>query len=367
MSRRWIRWMPAAVVPVVIAGVVVAIPLQAGAEPNLPAKTAQQVLTMIANSDTTAFSGTVSQTSSLGLPDLSSASVSGAGASTRASSSDSAASSVLELLSGSHTARVYVDGASKQRVQVLDAMAERDVIRSGRSVWYYDSSTKKATHVTLPAATAKESTTASTETPSTLAEKLLATVSKTSTVSVTNNTKVAGRTAYDLVVTPKTSTTLVDSITVAVDSATGLPLSVEVDAKNQSDPAFSLGYTKLTIGTPAASLFSFTPPADATVTKTTLPTKADITKRVTSAKAKASARKNAPTVTGTGWSSVVELPKSAVPASVSSSPLLDELTTSVTGGRLLHTSLVNVLLTTDGRVFAGSVPVASLQAAATAK
>jgi len=44
--------------------------------------------------------------------------------------------------------------------------------------------------------------------------------------------------------------------------------------------------------------------------------------------------------------------------------LLGELTTAVTGGRVISTALVSVLLTDDGRVFAGAVPSERLQAAA---
>ncbi len=43
--------------------------------------------------------------------------------------------------------------------------------------------------------------------------------------------------------------------------------------------------------------------------------------------------------------------------------LLDSLTTPVEGGRALQTALVSVLLTDDGRVLAGAVPVDVLVAA----
>jgi hypothetical protein len=61
---------------------------------------------------------------------------------------------------------------------------------------------------------------------------------------------------------------------------------------------------------------------------------------------------------------VIELPAGGIPANALESPLLAQATTSVDGGRLLSTSLVNVLLTNDGRIFAGSVPADTLQAAA---
>jgi len=40
------------------------------------------------------------------------------------------------------------------------------------------------------------------------------------------------------------------------------------------------------------------------------------------------------------------------------------VTDAVDGGRALTTTLVSVLITDDGRIFAGSVPVERLQAAA---
>jgi hypothetical protein len=44
--------------------------------------------------------------------------------------------------------------------------------------------------------------------------------------------------------------------------------------------------------------------------------------------------------------------------------LLQQAAVPVPGGRLLSTALVNVLILDDGRVFAGSVPLERLQAAA---
>ena len=69
-------------------------------------------------------------------------------------------------------------------------------------------------------------------------------------------------------------------------------------------------------------------------------------------------------VTGSGWSSVIELPADAVPSELSRDPLIDQLTSAVDGGRALTTALVTMLLTADGRVFAGAVPLERLQAAA---
>ena len=348
-SRTWLKWMPAVAVPVLIASAAVAVPLSANAAVNLPTKTPAQVLALVAGEKVTALAGTISQTSSLGLPELP---ITGA---------DASAGSALELLTGSHTARIFLDGSTKQRVQVLDSMAERDLVRNGSDVWLYDSKKKTAVHSTLDARTGETTLEGSIPTPGQLASKLLASVDSTTTVSLGSDLRVAGRTAYDLVVTPKTGDTLVGSVSIAVDSETGLPLSVDVFVRSQEAPAFHVGFSKLDLATPDASLFAFAPPAGATVTERA--PKTDVAHPTAPPTDAAK-----PTVSGTGWGAIVALPAGTNTSSATSSPLFGKLTTAVEGGgHLFHTSLVNVLLTDDGRVFAGSVPVAKLQAAAATK
>ncbi|MBK0296113.1 hypothetical protein IAE22_27935, partial [Bacillus sp. S34] len=91
-------------------------------------------------------------TSDLGLPEL----PTGSGG----SSLEGNASDALGLLTSSHTARVYVDGADKQRVQLTQRLAEQDLVRNGSEVWTWDSKERTATHVVLPkdAATPKSGT-----------------------------------------------------------------------------------------------------------------------------------------------------------------------------------------------------------------
>jgi outer membrane lipoprotein-sorting protein len=356
MSRVWLRWMPAAVVPVVIAGG--ALAAHAVTDVKLPDKTPEQVIALVDSGTVKAFSGTIEQTSSLGLPELP----------TKGPSADASAASALELLTGSHTARVYVDGPTKQRVQVMDSLAERDAVRNGSDLWLYDSAKATAQHLKLHEKSAETKSPApeATQTPSELAHKILAKLDTSTDVSVGHDTSVAGRSAYDLVLTPKTSKTLVGSVSIAVDAKTGFPLSVDVQARGQKDPAVKLAFTDISLTKPDSALFSFTPPSGTKVTEHT-----NSTEHTNGTEHAAPARKhithsiaNKVTVTGTDWTSVVQLPAGSVPASVTDSPVFAQATTSVSGGRVLTTSLVNVLLTDDGRVFAGAVPVATLQAAA---
>jgi outer membrane lipoprotein-sorting protein len=349
MKHHLVRWLPAIIVPAAIVGGAIAIPLAAGAA-DLPVKSPADVLRLVASSDTKAFSGTVEQSSDLGLPTLPKT---GGGS----SSADSSVASTLELLMGDHTAKVYVDGPTKVRVQLLDQLAERDAIRNGSDVWLYQSSDESVMHATIPAHEKSGETPtpdATATTPQALAEKFLAAVDPSTKVALGPNTKVAGRDAYDLVLTPRTDSTLVGSVSIAVDGQTGLPLRVQVLARGASSPAFQAGFTSFTPGAPDAGVFSFTPPKGATVTERT----------PQAGEHAAGADHPKPTVTGTGWATIVSLPAGTVPAQALTDPLVAQLTQPVGDGRALSTSLMSVLVTADGRVLAGAVPVSALETAA---
>jgi outer membrane lipoprotein-sorting protein len=346
--RRLIRWLPAVVAPVVVAGVV-AVPLVAAATPpDLPAKSAQQVLELVAKSkDVQGFSGVVEQRSNLGLPAVPSI---GAG-------SDTDTASTLDLLSGTHTARVEVAGASRARIAVLDDSAERDVVRDGRSVWLWDSKKNTAAHVVASGDARPGIEQGALPTPAEAAQELLAKVDGTTRVSVDSAQQIADRDAYTLVLTPRTTQTTIGSVRIAVDAKTGLPLDVQVLARGASSPAFETGFTSISYAVPAASRFDFTPPSDAKVTTKTV-TPGDRPQH------RATGSGPRPEVSGSGWASVVTVPAERVPSDLAENATVRRLTTAADGGRVLHTALVNVLLTDDGRVLAGAVPVSSLESTA---
>ncbi|GAB3143111.1 hypothetical protein [Marisediminicola antarctica] len=199
------RWLPAVIVPaVIVAGAVIA-PLGATAAADLPDIAPDELLELVATSEVDAFSGTVEQKSDLGLPDLSG--VSGPGASGPGASGPGASgnepniASALELLTGSHTARVFVDGPDLARVQVFDQLAERNIVRNGNEVWLYDSSDRTATHLVLPADYADYADYAEravpdaggVPTPGELADRVLAELDPTTVVTVGTDATVAGR------------------------------------------------------------------------------------------------------------------------------------------------------------------------------
>jgi outer membrane lipoprotein-sorting protein len=356
--KRLLKWLPALVAPVVVAGVVSApaFAADAGTVQQASTPSAASVLASIAKAKNAHYSGTIEQTSDLGLPELP-AGATGAGGST------AQASGILELLTASHKARVYVDGPSKQRLQVLDSLAERDVVRNGTDVWTWDSKTQKAVHVTLPSKTADSASSGSpTATPQDVASRLVKKAGVDSTLTVSKGS-VASRSVWRLTITPKTSDTLVGKAVLSVDAKTGVPLAAQVDARGQKSAAVSVAFTSVDFGTPAASNFSFTPPKGAKVTQKSLPSHtAHPDHRVPGSF-------EGPTVIGSGWTSVVAVPSGALGSGMSGltadqSHLLNELTQSVDGVRGLQTSLFSVLITNDGRLYAGAVPLTALQSAA---
>jgi outer membrane lipoprotein-sorting protein len=396
MNKNW-RWLPAGIVPVVIVAAAVSGSAVAEAQPQLPAKTAQELLEFVATSSDDAYSGTVEQSSDLGLPDIGMATPPGG------TSSSDPTSMALELLTGDHTAQVYVDGPDKARVQVLDQLAQRDVVVNDTDAWYYDSQSNEATHAVLPD---KDAAKAELEaklqqkaaeypelqnvprTPAELAQTFLARIDPSTEVAVDGTSRIAGRSAYQLLLTPEDPATLIGSIAVSVDAETGVPLSVTVQAKGQEDPAFTAGFSAVDFSTPDAGIFNFTPPAGATVTEA--PT-ADEARAKLEAEGTPAEAPEKPTVIGEDWSTIVELPAGSAgqlglnlggrevagmgeimeikpgmdPEEVAGAQaLLQQALTEVDGGKALQTSLVSVLVTDDGRILAGAVGVDVLAAAA---
>jgi hypothetical protein len=287
-------------------------------------------------------------------------------------------------------------------------------------VWYWQSQQNTVTRMQLPAKAGQDqqATPAPGQTPLTpeqAAQQVLAAVGPSTTVSVNPAVTVAGQAAYQLVLAPKSSSSLIGRVTIALDGQhTGVPLRVQVFAKGATAPAFQVGYTSVAFVQPAAANFDFTPPAGAKVTTEAAPVKVTGSKNASAlqktAAGKTAAGKivagtktqqaaSAPTVLGKAWLSVAVLPYSALSgitgagnaASVAgqaaqsaaagpgagsgvgddSGAILGALLKSATpvhgawgSGSLLHTSLLSILITDSGTVLVGAVTPAVLYAAA---
>lgn len=372
---RYLRWsVPVAVVAVIGSGAALSA-ANAGDPPSVANRTPQQVLALAAGSTVDTISGTVETRTDLGLPDLSGLATlggpGGRGAQDGSSRATDLQGLVTRFLTGENTLRVWADGPDRIRAQLLDPLQELNLVRNGSTLWTYSSRDNTVGKGTLPTSSGGTSGAAPSDptqqipTPDALARDALAKLDPTTTVSLDDPTTVASRPTYSLVLTPRSAGTLVERIVLNIDAQNGVPLRAGVYAKGQSQAAILSAFTAVSFAEPSADIFAFSPPPGATVQDlSALPRTAPSAQDRDAVAAQA-----APVVHGTGWATIVEARNPASMGLLDSGPAsggaaLQQLTTAVDGGRALTSSLFTVLLTDDGRVLAGSVPLASLQDAA---
>jgi outer membrane lipoprotein-sorting protein len=379
-GRKAARW----AVPVAVAGIAAAtiglVPALADpGAPALPRTTAEHLIADIAGSDVTAVDGTVQVSVDLGLPSALSAApgslLSGGADGTGSTGQGSAADpqrQLTRLLAGSHQLRVAADGPDRQKLSLVEPAAEYSVIRDGTRLWAYDSASNQVFRTTLPARDTHAGTAlpdaAGTgdlpATPQEAARQLVRAARGTASFTVGGTERVAGRSAYDLVVTPEhAAATTVGKAVVAVDAENGLPLKVTVDAKGGGKPVVQIRFTKVGFARPAASTFTFTPPKGAEVTEG---------RTAASRSGSPALRGAAPRTVGSGWDTVAVVDTGAAQAASGGhkppSAALRGFGSRVDGafgsGTLFHTRLLNALLTDEGTLYVGAVSPSALTAAA---
>jgi outer membrane lipoprotein-sorting protein len=368
-SRPALRWLvPSAAAVVVIGGGAAAGTIAASADPSLPPRSAAQLLVDVQNAKVDGLSGTIVETADLGLPALSGL------------TGGTGGTDITKLIAGSNTARVWYAGQDKARVALLGALGETDVIRNGSDVWMWQSRDNSATHYTIPADAADKTPTALPSgvpsTPQEAADAALAAIDPTTAVSTTGAASVAGRDAYELVLAPKDTGSLIGQVRLAIDAKQHIPLRVEVYAKGANSPAVRIAFQQVSFTVPDAQQFAFNPPAGAKVT-TEKPS--DVAKGpakvggAPDATAAGADRK----VVGTGWTSVLvaKLPtdtaakgsdaKGSTAAQVQGLiGSLPKVSGTWGSGHLLSGSLFSALITDDGRVLIGAVAPDKLYEAA---
>jgi outer membrane lipoprotein-sorting protein len=382
-SRRG-RWaVPAGAVGVVAAVAAISAITVAQAAPVLPARTPAQLLAAVAGDHTAPppLTGTVVETASLGVPQL---------------PGNENPTSMTSLLAGSHTLRVWYAGPDRLRLAAPVQMGESDFILNGNTAWLWQSNTNSVTRFVLPAdrghqrKLARPKTPVTPLTPQEAAKQALAAVGPTTRVTTETNVTVAGQPAYQLVVAPRSSQSLIGKITIALDAQhLSVPLRVQVFARGATSPAFQIGYTSISFVTPAAANFAFTPPPGAHVH-----TVSGLARGMAGdAGAQATPGKHPQVqMIGKNWLSVAVLPASALSELVgqgNAASVAGQAARSASGGggtlsggavmgamlgaahpvsgawgsgRLLHTSLVSMLITSTGHVLIGAVTPAVLYA-----
>ena len=361
-ARPALRWL----VPLVVLLVVLAsflVTSRAHADDPLSPIEAPDLLAKVADAKVDGLSGTVVQNADLGIPAI-------------PGGSDSAGGKLTSLLAGSHTMRVWSDGADKSRLAVNDEYAETDIVSNGKDVWTYDSRAREATHTTTTtsesASTDRQAPAGAPQTPQQAAQEFLNKIKPTTDVRVDPEVNVAGQAAYDLVLTPRDTGSLVKQVRIAVDGTTFVPLRVQVFGTGQK-PALDVAYSKVTFGEQDAQMFAFNPPEGTKVTQKAAPERKQLTTKEAAAQKKelearkAQAEQDTTTV-GSGWTSVVitKLPSGATGSNEMLKNYLERLPTikgSWGSGHVLKGTVVTAILTDDGRLAVGAVSPEAVSAA----
>jgi len=374
------RWaVPAGIVAVTAGLLGGSMAAAAAATPSLPSRTAAQLLAEAAGKTPPPLAGTVVEMASLGLPAL--PSVVGT-------------ISLPSMLAGAHTINVWYADPAHFRLALPQSMSESDVIRNGSSLWLWGSPASLATHLEIPAGVQTSPVPSLPLTPQQAAGQALAKAARTTTLRVGRNVTVAGEAACQLVLVPKSPSSLIGQVRIALDARQLVPLRVQVFAKGAASPAFQIGFTSISFGKPAAANFLFQPPAGATVVRE--PTGSTGQAPGSALGSDVTTRSG---VIGNGWLAVADLPESALSSLAGSGPsakpggpasgLFGHSSTSagpaaggsggaalgigtdvifnavlhsarhVNGswgsGRLLRTPLISMLVTSNGRVLFGAV------------
>jgi len=368
-SRPTLRWiLPAAALSAVIVAGTAGRTLVQSTSDALPERSPQQLLMDVAQAQVGSLSGTIVQKSNLGLPSL-----------PQLNGTD-----LNTMINGNHTVKIWYDGPNKVRVAAQNPdSTEQDLVRNGTNLWTYNSDTKKATHRTLSGDEAKKPSASPSLLPSGglsgSVSDLLAKFAPTTKISTDGTAKVAGRSAYELVIQPRDSKTRVAQIRIAIDGTEHIPLQVQVYATGSNSPVFEAGFTNVSFDKPDAAEFTFKPPAGTTVTEVKPGDKSTSPHGRPGDKAKAD-KAQEPKVVGAGWSSVVfakgvdttiTLPSDATAeqrkAAAAATKFLDsqpKVKGAWGSGRLIDTKLFSILITDDGRVYAGAVAPSTLYDAA---
>jgi len=391
-TKRRLRWLVPTAVVAVTAGITSASSIApAGADPVpvLPVLTPAQLLDKVRNVQVMTLTGDISLSSHLGLPSLGSFGV--------------RTGTLIELLTGTHTAHVSVDGPEHVRIALDAPQAESDWIRNGNDAWSWDSSTQHVLHTTLPAAAAGDASAepSADETtpkldPVAAANQLLASIDPTTLVTVRTPGYVAGRPVYELVVAPRSDKSTIGDGVISVDAATGLPLAVRVDAKATGKPAVDVRFTSVSFDKPASSTFEFAPPPGSTVEEASDPTQllpfgrtdgegrhhrrdnaaASANGTDTGATAAlgsdplatATRARSKMTTIGTGWESVAIVSSASIGGQFQA--LFDNAPVVQVGSHSAHlvsTSLINALVLDDGRLAIAAMTPDALAAAVAAQ
>jgi hypothetical protein len=244
--RGW-RWL-------VVAGAVALLVSLPGLVAAVPARdrpvAAEALLARVAGSDRVAYQGYAEARAGLGLPDV------------------PRAGRVVALLGETTRMRAYVAGPERWRVDELTPVGERDLYRTERGTWHWDSGERRA--VSTSGEAAVRFARPADLLPPELGRRVAAAAEPGETTRL-GARRVAGVHALGLRITPRSAGTTVARADLWAEGATGLPVRVELTAKGGNGPIVTTSFLDLRLRAPDPEVVRFAVPDDADVQRDQAP------------------------------------------------------------------------------------------------
>jgi len=252
-----------AVAAAVMVAAVAVVATGASAHPTLPATTPTALIAsaLRAMAADRPVSGELASKVDLGLPSLPD----------EGPQAEDSLGRLFSAISGDHVVRMWSSADGLRLAELLPGAELSLTVSRGADrteVWAWDSHTFTAYHAgPLPGTGAFDPRRSvwNMVDPETLAEQAVQAIDPSTAVAVSGTDRVAGRDAYVLSLSPRTSATLVGRIAIAIDASTRRALRVEVFARGASSPALSVGFRSVSFDPIDPATYRFTPPPGATV------------------------------------------------------------------------------------------------------
>jgi len=179
------------------------------------------------------------------------------------------------LLNGA-SGRLWVADDGRMRIELQSARGDTQIIYDGHTVSVYDTSSNAIYRYTPKQDSSAPSCTVAQEAgcgenaqkaPPSVAkiEEAIAHLREHANVSGAMPTNVAGQPAYTVRISPKEGGSLIGGAELSFDAEHGLPLRTALYSSKSSSPVIELAATEVSYGPVDSSVFSLSPPSNATV------------------------------------------------------------------------------------------------------
>ena len=165
--------------------------------------------------------------------------------------------------------RLWLAKDGRVRLELQSQQGDTQIVYDGHTVTLYDAATNTVYRYTPPAhegSTAHDESSGQHEIPSVAKiEEAISHASQRADVSGATPTDVAGQPAYTVRVSPKEGGSLLGGAELSWDANNGVPLRAAIYSSAASAPVIELAASEISFGPVESSVFTITPPANATV------------------------------------------------------------------------------------------------------